>query len=68
VEAPKLLPHIQEEYQYRITNHLLIKKIISPKRDKIIMNSLENIKRGKYPSKAKTPSRSQCRQTFTRSA
>lgn len=44
-DPPKLLPHIIEEYQYRITNHLLIKKIISPKRDKIIMNSLENVRR-----------------------
>ena len=39
----KLLPHIAEEYNYRITNHLLIKKIICPRRDKIIMNSLEHV-------------------------
>lgn len=45
IERPKMLPHIVEEYQYRITNHLLIKKIISPKRDKIIVNSLQRIKR-----------------------
>lgn len=36
----KLLPHIAEEYNYRITNHLLLKKIISPKRDKTIMHSI----------------------------
>lgn len=45
IERPKMLPHIVEEYQYRITNHLLIKKIISPKRDKIIVNSLQKVKR-----------------------
>ena len=39
-ENNKLLPHIAEEYHFRITNHLLLKKIISPKRDKIIMQSL----------------------------
>jgi hypothetical protein len=39
-ENIKLLPHIAEEYNFRITNHLLIKKIISPKRDKIIVQSL----------------------------
>jgi hypothetical protein len=39
-EKGKILPHISEEYNYRITNHLLIKKIISPRRDKIIMGSL----------------------------
>ena len=42
-ENNKLLPHIAEEYHFRITNHLLLKKIISPKRDKIIMQSLSNL-------------------------
>ena len=42
-ENNKLLPHIAEEYHFRITNHLLLKKIISPKRDKIIMRSLINL-------------------------
>jgi hypothetical protein len=36
----KILPHITEEYNYLITNYLLIKKIISPKRDKTILQSL----------------------------
>lgn len=45
IERPKMLPHIVEEYQYRITNHLLLKKIISPKRDKIIISSLQKVKR-----------------------
>lgn len=45
----KILPHITEEYNYRITNYLLIKKIISPKRDKTIMQSLEALSR-KYHS------------------
>lgn len=39
----KILPHIAEEYNYRITNHLLIKKIISPRRDKIIVQSLSHV-------------------------
>lgn len=38
-----MLPHIAEEYHFRITNHLLLKKIISPKRDKVIMQSLSNV-------------------------
>jgi len=45
----KILPHIIEEYNYRITNYLLIKKIISPKRDKTIMQSLQSLTR-KYHS------------------
>lgn len=45
----KILPHIIEEYNYRITNYLLIKKIISPKRDKTIMQSLQSLNR-KYHS------------------
>jgi hypothetical protein len=32
----KLLPHIAEEYQYKITNQLLVQKIMNPKRDKLI--------------------------------
>jgi hypothetical protein len=40
-----LLPHIAEEYHYRITNHLLLKKIISPKRDKIIVQSMEGMRK-----------------------
>lgn len=42
-EGLKPLPHISEEYNYRTTNHLLIKKIISPRRDKVIMHSLEGV-------------------------
>ena len=42
-ENNKLLPHIAEEYHFRITNHLLLKKIISPKRDKIIMQALDSL-------------------------
>ena len=42
---PKILPHIAEEYNFRITNHLLVKKIMNPKRDKIIKNSLEKAKK-----------------------
>ena len=45
----KILPHITEEYNYRITNYLLIKKRINPKRDKTIMQSLEGLSR-KYHS------------------
>lgn len=33
----KLLPHISEEYEYKITNQLLVSKIINPKRDKLIV-------------------------------
>lgn len=44
-ETSKLLPHITEEYHFRITNHLLLKKILSPKRDKLIVSSLENVNR-----------------------
>ena len=32
----KILPHITEEYQYKITNQLLLHKIMNPKRDKLI--------------------------------
>lgn len=42
-EGLRPLPHISEEYNYRITNHLLIKKIISPRRDKVILHSLEGV-------------------------
>lgn len=40
----KLLPHIIEEYQYRITNELLSHKISHPRRDKIIAESLSSQK------------------------
>lgn len=33
----KLLPHIVGEYEYRITNKLLVQKIMKPRRDRIIM-------------------------------
>ncbi len=32
----KILPHITEEYQFKITNQLLLNKIMNPKRDKLI--------------------------------
>jgi hypothetical protein len=35
----KPLPHISEEYQYKITNQLLLFKIMNPKRDKLIVES-----------------------------
>ena len=38
----KLLPHIIGEYEYRITNKLLVHKILNPRRDKLIMDSLLN--------------------------
>ena len=38
----RLYPHISDEYDYRINNRLLIAKIINPRRDKIIMDSLIN--------------------------
>jgi len=38
----KLLPHITEEYQYRITNDLLRYKIAKPRRDKIIMEAVQS--------------------------
>lgn len=38
----KLLPHIIEEYQYRITNQLLAEKINHPKRDKLIAESFSH--------------------------
>lgn len=38
-KTKKLLPHIIEEYQYRITNELLDEKISHPKRDKLITGS-----------------------------
>lgn len=38
-KTKKLLPHIIEEYQYRITNELLDEKICHPKRDKLITGS-----------------------------
>lgn len=38
----KLLPHIIGEYEYRITNKLLAHKILNPRRDKMIMDSLLN--------------------------
>lgn len=41
-QLQKLLPHITEEYQYRITNDLLRYKIANPRRDKIIMEALQS--------------------------
>lgn len=38
----KALPHINEEYQFRITNKNLVQKLINPRRDKTIINSLAN--------------------------
>jgi hypothetical protein len=35
-----MLPHINEEYEFRITNKLLIQKIANPRRDRIIIDSL----------------------------
>ena len=40
LKKKKLLPHIHEEYSFRITNRLLIYKIMHPKRDKNITDSL----------------------------
>jgi hypothetical protein len=45
-----LLPHIIEEYQYRITNELLDEKISHPKRDKLIAGSFS-----KQANKRETP-------------
>jgi len=39
----KVLPHITEEYEFRITNRLLIDKITNPRRDKTIVDSLTNV-------------------------
>ena len=36
----RILPHISEEYEFRITNRLLVGKILNPRRDKTIMDSL----------------------------
>lgn len=36
----RILPHITEQYQFRINNRLLIEKIINPRRDKTIIDSL----------------------------
>lgn len=38
----KLLPHIIGEYEYRITNKILVHKILNPRRDKLIRDSLLN--------------------------
>lgn len=43
----KLLPHIIEEYQYRITNELLSHKISHPRRDKLIAESFSSHSRAK---------------------
>jgi hypothetical protein len=39
---PRVLPHIKEEFHYRVENRLLVDKIINPRRDKVIMESLAN--------------------------
>lgn len=36
----KLLPHINQQYEFRITNRLLLQKIINPRRDRTIVESL----------------------------
>lgn len=41
-QLQKLLPHITEEYQYRITNELLQHKIANPRRDKIIVEAVQS--------------------------
>lgn len=46
-KTKKLLPHIIEEYQYRITNELLSHKISHPRRDKIIAESFSSHDKGK---------------------
>lgn len=38
----RLLPHIHEEYDFRITNRLLIEKITNPRRDRTIVDSLSH--------------------------
>lgn len=46
-KTKKLLPHIIEEYQYRITNELLSHKISHPRRDKLIAESFSSHEKGK---------------------
>jgi hypothetical protein len=38
----KMYPHISDEYDFKINNRLLLSKIINPRRDKTIMDSLIN--------------------------
>jgi len=35
--------HIVDEYDFRINNKLLVQKIINPRRDKVIMESLTHV-------------------------
>jgi hypothetical protein len=36
----KVLPHIKEEFYYRVENRIMVEKIINPRRDKTILDSL----------------------------
>lgn len=38
----KVLPHIKEEFYYRVENKLMVQKITNPRRDKSIVDSLAN--------------------------
>lgn len=55
-KTKKLLPHIIEEYQYRITNELLSHKISHPRRDKLIAESFSNHDKGKKRTMCKVRS------------
>jgi hypothetical protein len=36
----KVLPHIKEEFHFRVENRLMVEKIVHPRRDKTIVESL----------------------------
>jgi hypothetical protein len=54
----KVLPHIKEEFHYRVENRLMVEKIIHPRRDKTIVESLANTP-GKTFCKKKKRNRNQ---------
>lgn len=49
----KVLPHIKEEFYYRVENKLMVQKIINPRRDKTIVESLVNTTTYKRSSRRK---------------
>lgn len=61
----KLFPHISDEYNFRINNRILISKIINPRRDKIIIDSLMHT-HSKYGLKRKKPEEKPYKRLFNR--
>lgn len=55
----KVLPHIKEEFYYRVENKLMVQKITNPRRDKIIVDSLANTATFKRSSRRKKRHREQ---------